>query len=299
MAEEKKDNVDAATPSGGMPDWVRFPLVLAIVGGFSALALSGLYALTQEKIEESKSAKVWSALASVLRAPTATFVPQKNASGQVERYHMKDEKGTVLGVVRPVMDAKAKDSKPVLYYELADEAGKVNAYAAQVKCPGSYNSSDPIELIVVLSKNLSRVVGVRIVKSAETPGLGQRVKAPAAARSLVGIIAGRPAKERVVQKKGGALVGAVEKKSDGSVVVTVSGADPRTFSKEEVAEVTQAPFPPAFLDLLTGVDFEKAKLKSQGGVVDALTGATISSRAVMNGVAEAEKHLRAAVAKSN
>ncbi len=299
MVEEKKENVDAAQPSGGMPDWVRFPLVLAIVGGLSALLLSGLYALTKDKIEESKSAKVWSALASILRAPKATFEPQKNASGQVERYHMKDEKGTVLGVVKPVVDAKAKDPKPVLYYILADEAGKVNAYAAQVECPGSYNASDPIELIVVLSEDLTRVLGVRIVKSAETPGLGQRVKEPTSARSLVGFVSGRPAKERVVLKEGGALVGSVVKKPDGSVEVAISGGDPRSFSKEEVAEVTQAPFPPAFLDLLTGVEFKKARLKSQGGVVDALTGATISSRAVMNGVAEAEKHLREAVAKSD
>jgi RnfABCDGE-type electron transport complex G subunit len=267
MAEEKKENVDAAAPSGGMPDWVRFPLVLAIVSGISAACLGGLYVLTKDKIEESKSAKVVGAFESILGvAKDKAVFEKKTGAGGIE------------------------------YYELAPPDGSTT-YAAHVKCPGSYNAGDPIELIVVLSDDLARVVGVRVVKSAETPGLGQRVKEPTAARSLAGIVSGRPAKERVVLKKGGALVGTVEKKPDGSLVVAVSNGDTRAFSKDEVAEVTQAPFPPAFLDLLTGVDFKKARLKSRGGAVDALTGATISSRAVMSGVARAEALLRDALGK--
>ena len=295
-----EENMNDPAPGGpaGLPDWIRFPLVLAIVGAVSALALGGLYALTKEKIEESKSAKVWGAFASILRAPNATFEPQKDASGEVERYIMKDEKGAVVSIVRPVMNAKGKDAKAVLYYAFADEAGKTTACAAQVECPGSYNTSDPIELIVVLSADLERVMGVRVVKSAETPGLGQRIKEPTAARSLLGMVTRRPEKKRVVLKDGGALVGTVERKETGSVTLVHPDGTRRTFMKDEVAEVTEAPFPPAFLDLLTGVALEKAKLRSAGGVVDALTGATISSRAVMNGVDKAAKLLREAVGKS-
>ncbi|MHC5056867.1 MAG: FMN-binding protein [Planctomycetota bacterium] len=260
---------ESAPPaSGGMPDWLRFPLVLAIVGSLSALSLGGLYALTKEKIEESKSAKVVGAFESILG------VPKGKAKFEKTR------------------DARGRD-----YYVLARAEG-TKAYAAQVECPGSYNTGDKIELIVVLNADLKRVLGVRVVKSAETPGLGQRVKEPTAARSLVGIVAGRPAKERVVLKEGGALVARVERKETGSVTLVYPDGKRRTFMKDEVAEVTQAPFPPAFLDLLTGVAVEKAKLKSQGGVVDALTGATISSRAVMSGVAEAAKLLREALGKA-
>jgi len=267
MAEEKKENVDAATPSGSMPDWVRFPLVLAIVSGISAACLGGLFVLTKDKIEKSKSAKVVGAFESILGvAKDKAVFEKKTGAGGVE------------------------------YYELAPPDGST-AYAAHVKCPGSYNAGDPIELIVVLSDDLARVLGVRVVKSAETPGLGQRVKEPTAARSLVGILANRPVKKRVVLKEGGALVGAVEEKSDGSRVVTLSNGDTRTFSKDEVADETSAPFPPAFLDLLTGVEFKKARLKSQGGAVHVLTGATISSRAVMSGVARAEALLRDALGK--
>jgi RnfABCDGE-type electron transport complex G subunit len=304
MVEEKVGNAgekaaaseSAAPVPGGMPDWLRFPLVLAVVGALSALCLGGLYALTKEKIEESKSAKVWSAFASILRVPKATFEPQKDASGEVERYAMKDEKGAVVSVVRPVIDAKGKDAKgkdpkAVLYYAFADEAGKPTAYAAQVRCPNSYNAGDPIELIVVLSADLERVMGVRVVKSAETPGLGQRVKEPTAARSLVGIVTSRKDKKRVVLAGGGALVGDVERDE-------TTGGERRSFTKDEVADVTEAPFPPAFLDLLSGVAVEKAKLRSAGGGVDALTGATISSRAVMAGVAEGARLLREALGRA-
>jgi Na+-translocating ferredoxin:NAD+ oxidoreductase RnfG subunit len=277
MVEENAGNAGETTPSGGevsapgssgMPDWLRFPLVLAIVGSLSALSLGGLYALTKEKIEESKSAKVVGAFESILG------VPEGKAKFE-----------------------KTRDARGREYYVLARADG-TKAYAAQVKCPNSYNAGDPIELIVVLSADLKRVLGVRVVKSAETPGLGQRVKEPTAARSLMGIVTGRPEKERVVLNEGGALVGRVERKETGSVTLVYPDGKRRTFTKDKVAEVTQAPFPPAFLDLLTGVALEKAKLRSQGGVVDALTGATISSRAVMSGVAEGAKLLREALGKA-
>jgi len=246
MVEEGSDKVDSAA-AGGMPDWLRFPLVLAIVGAISALALAGLYSLTKDKIEESKSAKVVGAFESILG---------------VEKGKAKFEPKTV---------AENQD-----FYVLSRPDG-TKAYAAQVKCPGSYNAGDPVELVVVLSADLSRVLGVRVVKSAETPGLGQRIKEPPAAKSLVGMVAGRAAKERVVLKAGGALVGSVERdEKTGAVTLVDAAGAPHTFTKDEVAEVTGAPFPPAFLDQLTGVDVGKAKLKSDGGVVDALTGATIS-----------------------
>jgi Na+-translocating ferredoxin:NAD+ oxidoreductase RnfG subunit len=256
-----------APATGGMPDYVRFPLVLTVVGTVSALALAGLYSLTRDRIEKAKSAKIASAFESILG---------------VSRGGAKYEEAT--------------DAAGASYYVLSRPDG-TKAYAAKVKCPGSYNAGDPIELIVVLDAGLSRVLGCRVVKSAETPGLGQRVNEPTAARSLAGMVVGRPPKERVVLKDGGALVGAVERKKTGSVAVIASDGKRRTLMKDEIAEITQAPFPPAFLDLLTGVPLEQAKLKSRGGVVDALTGATISSRAVMNGVAEAAKLLKGAIAK--
>jgi len=268
MVEEGSDKVDSAA-AGGMPDWLRFPLVLAIVSSVSAVCLGGLYALTKDKIAESKSAKVVGAFESILGA---------------EKGKAEFEKRTGPGGLE--------------YYALSRPDG-AKAYAAQVKCPGSYNAGDPIELIVVLDADLGRVLGVRAVKSAETPGLGQRIKEPPAAKSLAGMVAGRPAKERVVLKEGGALVGTIERgEQTGAVTIILPTGEKRTFAKGEVAEVTRAPFPPAFLDLLTGVEVGKAKLRPEGGVVDALTGATISSRAVMGGVAEAVSLLREALGRT-
>jgi len=268
MVEEGSDKVDTKA-AGGMPDWLRFPLVLAIVGSISALSLGGLYALTKDKIAESKSAKVVGAFESIL--------------------------GVAKGKAKFEKKACVADHE---YYVLKRPDG-TRAYAAQVKCPGSYNAGDPIELIVVLDADLGRVLGVRVVKSAETPGLGQRIKEPPAAKSLLGMVAGRPAKERVVLKSGGALVGTVERDEQmGAVAILLPDGERRPFAKDEVAEVTRAPFPPAFLDLLTGVEVGKAKLRPEGGVVDALTGATISSRAVMAGVAEAVALLKEALGAS-
>jgi RnfABCDGE-type electron transport complex G subunit len=274
MVDEKSDGAYPPAAENGarraeeMPEWLRFPLVLATVCAFSAGSLGVLYGLTKEKIEKSKSAKVVGAFESILGAATgkAKFEKRKGAGGRE-------------------------------YYELARPDG-AKAYAARVKCPGSYNAGDPVELIVVMSEDLGRVLGCRAIKSAETPGLGQRIGEPTAARSLAGIIAGREAKERVVLTDGGALVGKVVRKKTGSVTVVDSDGGRRTFMKDQIAEVTQAPFPPAFLDLLTGVPVEKAKLRSAGGVVDALTGATITSRAVMAGVAEAGKLLREALGRA-
>jgi len=268
MVEEGSDKVDSAT-AGGMPDWLRFPLVLAIVGALSAGCLGGLYALTKDKIAESKSAKVVGAFESILGT----------------------EKGEASFEKKPcVADHE--------YYVLSRPDG-TRAYAAQVKCPGSYNAGDPIELIVVLNEDMSRVLGVRAVKSAETPGLGQRIKEPPAAKSLIGMVAGRPAKERVVLKSGGALVGTIERdEQTGAITVLLPDGKRRTFAKDQFVDPPKGPFPPAFLDLLTGVEVGKAKLRSEGGVVDALTGATISSRAVMAGVAEAVALLKEALGRS-
>lgn len=46
---------------------------------------------------------------------------------------------------------------------------------------------------------------------------------------------------------------------------------------------------PAFLDMFRGKDLSQIKLRHEGGEIDAITAATISSRAVVNGVQEGMK----------
>ena len=266
--EAKAEPPPAPAPGGGMPDWLRFPLVLAVVCALSALGLAGVYALTKKDIEESERRKVTGAFGSIL---------EEGYSEEETEEAKVDPKGPL-----------------VARYVVRDAAGDVTAHAGVVKCPDSYNASEPIQLVVVLDPKLERVLGIRVAASKETPGLGERIKDPPSAMSIVGWIASRPARKRVVMKdKGGALVGTVETKDDGSVVFTDSEGERHEFKKDEVI-VTQAPFPSAFLDQFTGIPVAAAKLASDGGAVDAITGATISSRAVVAGVGLAVEELSAA-----
>ena len=278
--EQKSDTQDGAEREGealarpepdrvkpGMPDWLRFPLVLAVVCAVSAVGLAGMYALTRENIEKSGKRKITGAFAEILGR---SYSEEKTEEIEL------DEEGALIK-----------------RFVVRDAAGKVRARAGLVKCPGSYNASEPIQLVVVLSADLDRILGVRVARSAETPGLGERVKEIPSARSIFGAIAGRPARERVVMKGSGAAVGRLEWRDDGSVVFTGPGGERCEFEEGEV-EVTQAPFPPAFLDQFTGIPVASARLSPHGGAVDAITGATVSSRAVVTGVELAVEELRAA-----
>jgi Na+-translocating ferredoxin:NAD+ oxidoreductase RnfG subunit len=263
-AEEKKVEVPVKS---GMPDWLRFPLVLAVVCAVSAVGLAGMYALTKKKMEDSNRRKVTGAFEEILG----------EAYSEEETEEVKlDGKGALLK-----------------RFAVRDAEGNLTAQAGVVKCPGSYNASEPIQLVVVLGPELERVLGIRVAASKETPGLGERIKESPSALSIVGWMAGRPGRERVVTKGEGALVGTVEEKKDGSVVFIDSEGKRREFGKGDVV-VTQPPFPPAFLDQFTGVPVASAKLASDGGAVDAITGATVSSRAVVKGVGLAVEELRAA-----
>lgn len=274
MAEEtRQEKLEAgekkgeAPVSSGLPDWLRFPLVLSVVCAISAAGLAGMYALTREAMDKAKKRKVTGAFAEIL------------GSGYSEE---KTEEVDVEGA-----------GALLKRFVVRNAEGKITAHAGVVKCPGSYNASEPIQLVVVLSSGFERVLGIRVAKSAETPGLGERIKESPSAVSIVGWIVDRAERERVVTKGEGALVGTVERKDDGSVVFTDSQGRRREFKKGEV-EVTQAPFPPAFLDQFTGILVARAALKRGGGAVDAITGATISSRAVAKGVGLAVEELRAA-----
>jgi Na+-translocating ferredoxin:NAD+ oxidoreductase RnfG subunit len=143
---------------------------------------------------------------------------------------------------------------------------------------------------------IETILGVRVVASKETPGFGERIKDRPAPRSLVGALLGRSEKSRVVLEKGGALVGRISEKDDGSVAVVLPDGTTQLVPADEVRELTAAPFPAAFIDQFTGIPAGKAQLAQNGGVVDGLVGATITSRAVTGGVAAAVDFLKKAVA---
>lgn len=240
---------------------VVFPLVLALVGAASAGLLSFVYAQTKEAIDRAKMRKVEGAFGSILGEKFASF----------------EERGEGSGV-----------------YVVRDAGGREVARAAVAECPGSYNASSPIRLLAVLNTGLRRILGVRIVASEETPGLGDRVNEREVPRSLFGIISGAPEKRRVVPKKGGPAVGLVEEQKDGRVAVTDAPGNRREFARSDVLRITSAPFPPTFQDQFTNLPVKALRRREGARRVDAITGATVSSRAVVAGVALAVERLREA-----
>ena len=113
-----------------------------------------------------------------------------------------------------------------------------------------------------------------------------------APKSLFGMLAGREEQTRIVLASGGTLVGVAKKNDDGSLTVARPGASPATIAEDRIAELTSAPFPPAFVDQFTGVPVQDARF---GGGIDALTGATVTSQAVVAGIDEAARHLKSVV----
>jgi len=271
-AEVAPSAPERPAPSG-MPDYVRFPLVLAVVTAAAALCLALVYDLTRERIEKAEGRKVAGAYASILGERFASAVDKTFA-------------------VKPA-DGAAKPTT-CSYSELRDAGGSVIAYATQVACDGSYNSGDPIKLMVILDPDLKTVLGIRVISSKETPGFGERVNDTTAPKSLLGLLAGREEKTRVVLAPSGTRVGIAQKANDGSVRLALPDGGTETIPSEKIAAVTSAPFPPAFVDQFTGVSVKDAgKL---GGPIDALMGATITSRAVVGGVAKASEQLATALA---
>jgi Na+-translocating ferredoxin:NAD+ oxidoreductase RnfG subunit len=245
---------------GGMPDYVRFPLVLGIVAGIAAIGLAVVYGLTKQKIDEGELRTVNGSFESVLGAAFAR--------------------------------AEKKFTGGTAYYELADAGGKRVAYAVQVSCAGSYNGGEPVKLMVITDEAVARILGVRVIASKETPGFGERINDPIAANSLVGMVLGSPARSRVVLTSSGAVVGTVRKADDGSLVIARPATGELKVAPDDVVATTEAPFPSAFIDQFTGVPVGEAAL---GKRIDAISGATITSRAVAGGVAAAIGQLEAAV----
>jgi Na+-translocating ferredoxin:NAD+ oxidoreductase RnfG subunit len=297
-----KGDAARAEPAGGAAsrgsafgEAVRYTLVLFVICALSAGLLAFFYALTREKIEASKSAKTMECFALIL-APGRPEAAVKEAVGPTGR-HFVLTCGAVNGASPLGLHIWPLNDDFTRFRVTDDESGgqpsgATVAYAAQVKCSGSYNGQSPVEILVVLSPDRSRVIGAAVVASAETPGLGEQIKDPPSAWSYAGRIAGRKDKERLALASGGVLVGRVERLETGFRVTLADGSVRDIPAGEVTGPPAGPPFPAAFMDQFTGRTVERARLKADGGDIDAITGATVTSRAVTNGVRAAAEALR-------
>jgi electron transport complex protein RnfG len=147
----------AAAPPPSMRESVRLVLTLAVAGLFSGLAIVGAYVGTLPRITENQARALREAVLQVVPGSTRMqglsvsaegLAPAKEAAGAVaELYAAYDNDGRFLGYAIP-----------------AEGAG----------------FQDTIGLIFGFDPARQRIVGLRVLESRETPGLGDKiVKDPA------------------------------------------------------------------------------------------------------------------------
>ena len=252
-----------------IPDFIRFPLVLGLVCIASGASLSALYNKTRARIEQAKVRK--------LEAAFRELAPGYARNEAVEL--PAGESGT---------------GKVFVYYRVLDEKGLLLGYGCETKGPSSYNSLDPIRAVTVIGPDLKnvRILGMRVTFSSETPGLGERIKEKPAPYSLAGKIAGSPDRTRIESKDVPVDVVRIHRRPDGAaeVVYEVNGKTERKTLKSGTFK--ELDFIPWFQEQFTGLGEADLRLKKDGGRIDAITGATVSSKASLGAVKRAVELLK-------
>lgn len=157
-----------------MPNWLRFPLTLAVLAAVAGGGLAFVEVATEERVRANRKRKL-----------NAAF---KQVPGYQDNRELKKPKDLGKKYTKEEKCFELFD-RPVEEVEKAGKGGKrvaPIAYAAQVKCtdPPCYNGADPIVLVVVMGKDLKKVLLVRSTQNKETPGLGTRVSQKAPRKSL-------------------------------------------------------------------------------------------------------------------
>jgi len=142
-----------------MPNWLRFPLTLLVIGTVAGGALAWVEGQTKAEIEKNKRRKLEAAFKEV-----PGFVSFRELPGAEKCYELRGE-----------------GDAPV-------------AYAAAAQCPRSYNSRDPIVVVAVFDVQLQKVLLVRTTNNKETPGLGTRLSDEAPPPPYLGTAPQQPLK---------------------------------------------------------------------------------------------------------
>lgn len=128
----------------------------------------------------------------------------------------------------PVQNEQAQAGAPAaLYYVAKDEAGTVVGYAIAASGGGF---ADKIELLVALDSDLTKLRGIAVLASNETPGFGDKIKDPSknGHTSFKDQFIGCPVNAKLVVIKTGDIDIADEQ------IVSITGA---TISSEAVTKI--------------------------------------------------------------
>jgi electron transport complex protein RnfG len=128
---------------------------LGVAGLCSGIALVGIYLLTLPRIERNRAAALEAAIYRVLQGARsrAAFV-------------LREEK------LVPFESEAGRLPKQEAIYAGYDEAGTLVGFAIPAEGPGF---QDTIKLLYGYNSGLRRVVGMEVLESRETPGLGDKI----------------------------------------------------------------------------------------------------------------------------
>jgi electron transport complex protein RnfG len=140
-----------------LPETPRLVLTLTVAGLVSGLAIVGAYEVTLPRIEANKAA--------ALKRAVFQVVPQAS------RMQRLSWQGDVLAPAKPGGEARGAAAPPSIYAAYSDD-GRFAGYAIPAEGSGF---QDTISLIYGYDPARKRIVGMQVLESRETPGLGDKI----------------------------------------------------------------------------------------------------------------------------
>jgi len=146
---------------------------------------------------------------------------EQNAKGKFER-----EMKILLGrdSVFEKETGKDKQGDDVVYYTAKDPTGVVVGYAFEANGSGF---ADKIALLVAVDAKMEKLLGIAVLKSNESPGIGDKMKDDSFKRQFIGCPCPKESGKLVVKKTG-------DPAKVDSEIVSITGA---TITSEAVAKI--------------------------------------------------------------
>ncbi len=213
-----------------MNSFIRYPLVIGLVAAISGATLFATYEGTKKDIAKQE------------------LLAKKNALSKIflDGYGAIEDIEVGKITVTKVWKSDEKTGKPNFYVTTGNGIG--------------YNSAVPIKLLVgfTADKNATEhgrmLVGWSVIKSEETPGLGEKAKESAAPYTIIGKLTGKAG---------------------------TPSKDNRTSFQKQFYNPTEDKTYAA----------SELKVKKDGGTIDIITGATFSTRGIIAAIQDASRKI--------
>ena len=208
---------------------LQYTLVLGVITMVTSIGVGATYVVTKDRIVQKEAARRMEALLTVMPgmegAPAEVTPPETTAEDKV--------------------------------YKGQDKGGKLIGYATLGKAQG-YSST--LKVMVGLTPDMNKVVGIKVLYQAETPGLGTRIVEIATTKTLWTMF----------------------------------------FGGEKTAAAEEVSLTPWFCDQFKGKTLNELEVVRQEdpSKVTAITGATITTRAVVKAVEDAIAKIKTAAQTS-